>query len=255
MTDLAVEVRGDGPVVGYSHGLFLSRAADDALEVFDWSPVLASGRRLVRYDARGHGETGGRAEPDDYTWPSLADDLLALADQHAPGEPVDWAGASMGCGTLLWAAARRPERFRRLVLEIPPTTGETRAAAAANYLTGAETIERDGAGPWLRMLATFGAPPIFAEVESFALRVSVPEALLPSVLRGAARSDLPGREQLARIEQPTLILAWDTDPTHPVSTAEMLAGTMPAARLHVSRTADDVRTWGRRIAEFLGERR
>src|SRR6185369_12879577 len=101
--------------------------------------------------------------------------------------------------------------FRRLVLEIPPTTGATRAAAAANYLAGAATIEAHGAGPWLRMLATFGRPPIFADVESFVLRVDVPEPLLPSVLRGAAATDLPPREHLAALPHETLILAWDTD--------------------------------------------
>jgi pimeloyl-ACP methyl ester carboxylesterase len=251
MDDLVVEVRGDGPVVGYSHGVFLSRASDDALGVFDWSPVVRDGRRLVRYDARGHGQSGGGTEPNAYTWPSLADDLLALADEYAPNGPIDWVGASMGCGTLLWAAVRRPERFRRLVLEIPPTTGQTRVASAANYLAGAESVERQGAGPWRRMLEAYGRPPIFADVDSFVLHADVPEELLPSVMRGAASTDMPSREQLAGLDHPTLILAWDTDPVHPLSSAEMLAATLPNAQLHVSRTADDVRTWGERIAAFL----
>ena len=36
--------------------------------------------RLIRYDARGHGESGATADPADYAYPSLAADQLALAD-------------------------------------------------------------------------------------------------------------------------------------------------------------------------------
>ena len=74
---------------------------------------------------------------------------------------------------------------------------------------------------------------------------------MPSVLRGAAATDLPGAEALAALDHPVLILGWDTDPAHPVSSAEYLAKTLPDARLHVSVTAADVRTWPDRIDEFL----
>jgi hypothetical protein len=36
--------------------------------------------RLIRYDARGHGDSGATADPADYAYPSLAADQLALAD-------------------------------------------------------------------------------------------------------------------------------------------------------------------------------
>jgi pimeloyl-ACP methyl ester carboxylesterase len=71
----------------------------------------------------------------------------------------------------------------------------------------------------------------------------VPDALLPSVFRGAALSDLPAPEAVARIEIPTTILAWVDDPGHPLSTAESLAALLPQATLTVARTPDDVETW------------
>ena len=113
---LAYEDVGTGPVVGYSHGMLLSRAAEDALGLLDWT-ALTRRRRLVRYDARGHGTSTGRPVAGDYTWPNLADDLLAVADLIRDGRPVDWIGGSMGCGSLLWAATRAPERFRRLLTQ------------------------------------------------------------------------------------------------------------------------------------------
>jgi hypothetical protein len=44
------------------------------------------------------------------------------------------------------------------------------------------------------------------------------------VLRGAGASDLPPPQVIEKLEMPVLILAWDTDPGHPLSTAEDLAG-------------------------------
>jgi pimeloyl-ACP methyl ester carboxylesterase len=248
--DLAYEVDGDGPFLGYSHGVLLSRAADESLGVLDIK-ALAKTRRLLRYDARGHGRSTGRRLAGDYTWPSLADDLLAMAETSG-STTVDWAGGSMGTGTLLWAAVRRPARFRRLVLTIPPTTGEARSGAAAMYEMWARMIEADGKATWAAGMAQFAKPAIFETVDSFRIDADVSEELLPWVLRGAATTDLPPTEALAALEHPTLVLSWESDPVHPVASAEYLAATMPRATLHVSGTIGDVRTWTERIEEFLG---
>jgi pimeloyl-ACP methyl ester carboxylesterase len=246
---LAGDERGTGPIVGYSHGMFLSRAGDDRSGLIDWTPLTGS-HRLVRYDARAHGASTGRPVPEDYRWSQLAGDLLAVADAVSDG-PVDWMGASMGCGSLLWAATVAPQRFRRLVLVIPPTIGETRAATAGVYRAGAETIERDGIAAWVATLRQFATPAIFDDVPGYEIPIEVGEPLLPSVLRGAALSDLPDASALGALTLPALILSWDTDPVHPVSTAEYLARTLPDARLHVSQTSADVRTWADRAGEFL----
>lgn len=249
--ELAYQIEGDGPFLGYSHGVLLSRAAEDSLGLLDLGS-LAARRRLLRYDARGHGRSTGRKLAQDYTWPSLADDLLAMADLGEPA-PVDWAGGSMGTGTLLWAAARRPARFRRLVLTIPPTTGETRAGAAGMYESWAKTIEADGKDPWMASMTEFSAPAIFEGLDTYRIDADITEELLPWVLRGAATTDLPPTEALAALDHPTLILAWATDPVHPISSAQYLAKTMPHATLSVSETLDDVRTWTGQIDAFLSQ--
>jgi len=71
------------------------------------------------------------------------------------------------------------------------------------------------------------------------------------VLRGAAASNLPPVEVLAGLSQPALVLAWDTDPGHPVSTAERLHDVLPSSTLHVARTLDEVGTWPSLMCEFL----
>ena len=60
---LAYEEIGDGAPVVFAHGLTSSRANEDAWKLTDWAPLVAAGRRLVRYDARGHGRSGASVEP------------------------------------------------------------------------------------------------------------------------------------------------------------------------------------------------
>ena len=250
--ELAWDALGAGPVVGLSHGLFFSRSADEAFGLLDWS-ALTRERRLVRYDARGHGRSTGEPGEQHYRWSALADDLIALADEVRGGEPVDWMGESMGTGSLLWAATRAPDRFRRLVLMIPPTTGEVRAAGAGGYESAARQVEKEGKATFVAGLEQDPAPAIFADLPTYHEPFDAPEALLPSLLRGAAGSDLPPREAIAALRHPALILAWETDPGHPVSTADYLAATIPDSRRHVSATVADIRTWPGRVLEFLRE--
>ncbi|OEJ30381.1 alpha/beta fold hydrolase [Streptomyces subrutilus] len=247
--ELVYDDAGAGPLAVYAHGGFVSQAVERRMDLFDWAPVLRAGRRLVRYDARGHGRSTGRPVAADYTYAALADDLLSLLDHLGATDRVDAIGASMGCGTCLHAAARAPDRFSRLVLLLPPTAWATREAYARANRAAADTVEREGAADWLAARGDPHRPAVVADVPEFP--PTPPEPILPSVLRGLARSDLPPPRTLAALRCPTLILTWAGDPGHPVSTATALADCLPEAELHLSRTRADVRTWGPRIADFV----
>lgn len=250
--ELCYEDTGRGPLAVYAHGGFAGRAAEDRMGLFDWAPVVRAGRRLVRYDARAHGRSTGEPVDGDYTYPSLAADLLALLDHLGADGPVDAMGASMGCGTVLHAAVRAPERFSRLVLLIPPTAWTTREAYARHNRESADTIERDGADAWRAARTGRPRPPVVADVPE--VPPTPDERVLPSILRGLALSDLPPPDALTRLRLPSLVLAWTDDPGHPLSTAETAARLLHA-EFHVSRTRADVRTWGERIAEYLSRPR
>ncbi|MBW4042555.1 MAG: alpha/beta hydrolase [Acidobacteria bacterium] len=243
---------GDRPTVVQLHGLSSSRASEAASGFFDWSPVREAGRRLVRYDARGHGRSSGRPEVDDWAWPMLAGDLLALLDAVAPGEAVDAIGVSMGVGTLLHAATLQPERFRRLVLVIPPTAWATRAAQADGYRQAAALAEEQGLDALVRTMTAFGALPLLeAGGWTTVPRPDIDPALLPTVFRGAAATDLPSPDAITGIRHPVLLRPWAGDPGHPVSTAELLHEQLPGSVLEVMSTPDDLRGLGARIADFL----
>ena len=89
---LAWTQEGEGSTVVWAHGLLGDTASLERGGVFDWAP-LAAGNRLVRYDARGHGRSSAEPNPDDLTFASLADDLLALVDAVQPTGPI----AAIGC--------------------------------------------------------------------------------------------------------------------------------------------------------------
>ncbi len=225
------------------HGLTSSRARDRSLGL-DLGRGL-SGTRLLRYDARAHGRSTGRAVPDDYRWPALASDLLRLLDKWFPGERVHGVGPSMGTGTLLHAAAIDPERFSGLTLMIPPTAWDTRSAIADDYRAAADRIEADGIDAFIVAGRAVPQPPALVGVDE-----TVPDVradLLPAVFRGAALSDLPAPESIAEISVPTSILAWIDDPGHPLSTAHALADLLPSATLSVAHTPTDLAQWPARL--------
>lgn len=250
---IAYQLTGSGPSFGYAHGVMLSRAAVARLELFDVLS-LADRHRVLTYDQRGHGYSTGRPVAEDYRFENIAEDLLALLDDLAVDEPLDFAGSSLGCDTALRAAIAAPQRFGRLVLMIPPVAWESGEQQARQwYFDTASSIERVGAAAWRERLAGAERPPIFADYPNYSFVPDVADELLPSVLRGVGASDLPAPDQIATLTNPTLILAWDTDPLHPVDTARTLRDLIPGSRLHVSTTVADIRTWTGRIAEFLGD--
>jgi 3-oxoadipate enol-lactonase len=248
--ELAFESAGAGPVAVQLHGLSSSREADLVLG-FDVRSLADRGHRLVRYDARGHGGSTGRAEPDSYRWSALADDLIALLDGIGATDPVDAIGASMGTATIIHAAIRYPERFRRLVLFIPPTAWETRAPQGDLYRQGADLIEAQGIGAFVEMMAAAPLPPLLAERGVTPMPPQLVPELAPSVFRGAALSDLPDPASIATLRMPTLLLPWAGDPGHPLSTAQRLHELIPDSLLEPAERGADVDAWPDRVAAFL----
>jgi 3-oxoadipate enol-lactonase len=250
VADLAHSVLGEGAPFVWGHGLTSSRANEESGGLFDWTPVVETGRRVIRYDAAGHGRTGGPTDPEAYRWPQLAVDLLGLMDDLGI-ERTSAGGASMGCATVLHAAVRAPERFDRLVLVIPPTAWDTRPAQADQYEASARYVEQAGKEAWMAVASEAPRAAIFADLPPFPFTADIPEALLPYVLRGAAASDLPPAAEIATIAQPALVLAWTGDPGHPESTAERLAEHLPDAELRVATKIGHVLRWPAQVASFL----
>jgi 3-oxoadipate enol-lactonase len=240
-------VGDDGPLVVQLHGLTSSRERDAQLGL-DLGRALR-GHRILRFDARAHGGSSGTDVEMHYGWDELARDLLDLLDRVAPGETVHGVGPSMGTGTLLHAAVRDPDRFRSLTLVTPPTAWKSRRMQAEVYRANADIVERAGLTALLELGHTAPVPPALADAP--ATTVTVGAELLPTVLRGAAATDLPRKRDIRRIKAPTLILAWTGDRTHPVKTARKLEGMIAGSRLVVARSPYGVMAWPGLFAEHV----
>ncbi len=252
---LRVEDPGGGGVpFVWAHGLTGSRRHEDAAGLFAFGD--APRVRLIRYDARGHGESAGVDDPAGYEWPRLAEDLLAVMDAVDVDHGVV-GGASMGCATALFTALAAPRRVDRLVLAIPPTAWDTRPAQRDKYLAGAHIIEDTGLADLVEKMRT--QPPVGAFGDEgprrrdadLELMLRSDAARLPSILRGAAASDLPPLDDIATVGQPSLVLAWTGDEAHPTVTAERLAAVLPAAELHIAGDLASIATWPEVVRAFV----
>ncbi|MFL6207192.1 MAG: alpha/beta hydrolase, partial [Acidimicrobiales bacterium] len=66
MTAVAHNILGEGRPFVWGHGLTSSRASEDRLPLLRWDTITDAGRQVVRYDAAGHGDTGGPPDPSAY---------------------------------------------------------------------------------------------------------------------------------------------------------------------------------------------
>ena len=251
---------GTGTAFIWAHGLLSSMAVEDQLDWYQWGTFPAN-LKLVRYDARGHGQTQATYRPEDYHWRSLGEDMLAVAD--AVGERYFIAGgASMGCATALYAALQAPGRIHGLVLVIPPNIWEKRAPQRPVYQRNARLGGLLGG----RMLARLASGQAQQVVPGWLLQAEpdrlsalnmglekMPGRTLGPLLRGAAATDLPTRESLVAgvRDIPALIITWVDDPTHPVWSAEELARHLPKSDLFVAKGYDDFKTIPQRIRSFI----
>lgn len=248
---LARDVRGDGLPVVQLHGLSSSRRRED----LTGSNLTAGqdGLRVLRYDARGHGLSPGSTDPDEYTWSAQAGDLRRQLDEVFGDQRVHGVGRSMGTATLLTAAVADPGRFASLTLGIPPTVWQWRRDQGRLYELGARQVERWGVARWSELTRRPPTSPAIDPNEPVTLP-DVADEWLPAAFRGAARSDLPAREDMARLGLPVLLLAWPQDASHPLEVAQELAGLIPGARLEVARTPAEVAAWPQVVGDFLRSR-
>ncbi len=238
----------------WGHDLASSCAHEDELGLFDWS-VLDPVARVVRYDARGHGRSEAMQFYDKaFRWPAMVDDMLRAAGEG----PFVAGGVAMGGAVALWTALRAPRRVQGLVLAVPPRAWEHRAADVSRLEEEAQLVERAGLPAWADALRREPQPRIFAEelpdARDVSLRhlLTMDEKAVPAILRGAAASDLPSRDEVRTIVVPTLILAWADDAAHPVSVAESLAELLVLSEVHVASDLAGIRAWPGLVRDFIG---
>jgi len=256
--ELAFDVSGQGdatPLV-WGHGLTGSRGISAAYPLVDLGPALVD-RRVVRFDARGHGMSSMIDDPTMGSWSELAKDQISLID-HLGFDKVIVGGVSMGAGTALHSALTLGDRLDKMVLVIPPTGWSERAPQVELYEQMAQIVEARGPKTLLAAGADMAPPDPFVGTKIHTDRQagsigSADPVRLAACFRGAAFADLPALEDIATISCPTLVLAWSGDPGHPVSTAEQLRESLPNVHVSIASTLPEFESWSDQLHSFLAD--
>jgi len=206
------------------------------------APRLAPGRRIALFDHVGSGRSRAPYDPVRYaTLDGYAEDVLAICDVLGP-EPVVFVGHSVSAMIGVLAAARRPERFSRLVLVSPSPRyiddGSYRGGFTEEDIASLlALLEADHDG-WARAMA----PTIMANPDRPELAGELAESFCrvdPDIARQFARVTFTSdnRADLARVQTPTLVIQSANDAIAPREVGEFVHRNLPDSRLVVLDTS------------------
>ena len=202
-----------------------------------WEPLvprLQPGRRLIRYDMRGHGLSA--KPPGPYRLDDFVDQLDRLATALGL-DRFDLAGFSMGGLVAEAFTARFPARVRRLgLLHTVHDRSAAERAAIAGRLAQVEAGDLDNSlaaalERWLTPAFRAAHPEAAAVIEQ-RMRTNDPAAYLASY-RVFATADAEVLAVIERIRCPTLVLTAEHDTGSTPAMARALAARLPGATLTI----------------------
>lgn len=217
-----VEGQAGAPVLLLSHSLGTTLAM--------WDPQMPAWTerfRVLRYDTRGHGESG--VTPGPYTLEGLGRHVIALLDGLGI-QRAHVCGLSMGGMVAMWLGAHAPERVERLAL----CNTAARIGSPEFWNTRIETIQKTGLEPVASAVVGRWFTPAFQERLPDAVG-RLRRMLLETPVEGyagccAAIRDADLREALAGIRAATLVIAGTHDAATPAADGRFLAERIPGAR-------------------------
>ncbi|MAT97907.1 MAG: 2-succinyl-6-hydroxy-2,4-cyclohexadiene-1-carboxylate synthase [Anaerolineaceae bacterium] len=196
---------------------------------------------VITVDILGHGRSASPPDPNRYTMPHVAADLIALLDAWQI-EQTALLGYSMGGRLALYLACHHPYRFSHLILESssPGLAGaEARAERRQNDEALADWIEANGIEAFV---GRWEALPLWASQQQLGTearqrlrrqrRQNNPVGLANS-LRGMGTGAQPSLwPQLPALTQPTLLIVGELD-TKFVAINQQMEKQLANGRLHI----------------------
>lgn len=225
-----LEGREDLPVLVLSHSLGCDHSMWDPQ-----MPALLDHFRVMRYDTRGHGASD--APEGDYTLERLGRDVLAIADALSI-DKFAFCGLSLGGMVGQWIAVNAPGRITKLVLantssKFPdPSIMETRRKAVLEQ--GIKAVEEAVLGRFFSA-ETLSGPNVSVGSIRYTLNATDPVGYAGCC---AVVRDLDMRDQLSKIDVPTLIISSETDQSTPYAGhGDVLANGIAGAKVVLLPTA------------------
>jgi len=196
-----------------------------------WDPQMAELQphfRILRYDARGHGQSS--VTPGEYTIEQLGRDVLGLLDSLRL-DRVHFCGLSMGGMIGMWLGIHAPSRLRRLALCNTAARIGTREVWNARIAA----VSRDGMNSVAAAVIERWFTPEFRVSATNRDQVSRAQRMLENsppagyAASCAAIRDMDQREAIAQIKATTLVIYGDRDPVVPLPEAHYLTEQIPGA--------------------------
>jgi len=225
--DINYEIEGDGPVVTLSHSLACN------LSMWDEQVRALKGRyRVLRFDTRGHGQSGAPAGA--YTLEQLGDDLKGLLDGLGI-TATHFVGLSMGGMIGQVFALKHPAMVQSLVL--CDTTSRYPAAAAPVWEDRIKAVGAKGMEPMVApTLERWFTAPFRARRRDLMERVGTMIRSTPAPGYIGCCHAIPKinvTERLRDVRCPALVIVGEEDPGTPVEMARDIHAALPAAELAI----------------------
>ena len=255
VNDTTLHYRFDGPET--APVILVSNSLASNLGMWDHQvdTLLGLGFRVLRYDSRGHGQSG--VSPGPYSIELLTEDAVALLDALGI-ERASFMGCSKGGMVGQMAGTRHGDRFDRLVLcataayaggmDVWSPRIEAVANGGMTEVVDA-TIERWFTGPGRERM-----PEDVARVREMIL-ATPPDGFVACAHAIAAMDQ---RESIRAIDRPTLVVVGEDDPGTPPSAAELIHDRIPGSKLVVLPDAahfcnvEQAGAFNAALEEFLG---
>lgn len=255
---LSGDVAGDGTPLVLAHGLTATRR-----NVVQGSRhLLSRGRRLIAYDARGHGESSPPRDPSAYEYSDLEADLAAVLRHHGLDQ-VALVGSSMGAATVTRFALTDPASVSALVLITPAYRGPGALGPEAldHWDSLAQALEDGDVERFVELSGAGSLPERWREPARIATRQRIERhrdlAAVARALRVVPRSEaFADLGQLETLDVPVLVIASrdSADPGHPLAVAEEYVRRLPRGELAVEEEGDTPLAWqGARLSRAIGD--
>jgi 3-oxoadipate enol-lactonase len=216
--------------------LVLMHEMGGSLESWDEvAPLLASSRRVLRYDTRGAGLS--QKARGELTFATMASDIGALLDALGIAGPVALAGIAVGGAIALQFAAQYPDRANAVIVGSPATgIAAARRPAALERLA---QIEAGGMAVAVEDAMLNGyAPELRGDGERFeqfrARWLGNDPASYGTIWRMLANADMA--QNLGQIRCPALVIGGSLDRVRPPPMAQEVANAIAGSRYVELRT-------------------
>ena len=246
--NVEVSGRDNGPALMLSNSLGTNLSMWD-----DQAAEFGKHFRLIRYDRRGHGQSGAPQGP--YSMDRLGRDVIGVLDALGV-KKTNWCGLSMGGMVGQWLGANAPDRVERLVLSNTSSyytdKGPWNARIATVREKGLASMVDGNLQRWFTEAFRARAPEAMAKMKTMFVATKVPGYI------GCCEAvrDMDFRASNSSIKAPVLVIVGAQDPATPPAAGEAIAKAIPGAKLasldaaHIS-NVEQPQQYAKTVLDFL----